>query len=123
LTSIFFSDENTGFITGDGGTIWKTTNGGGIVGINEKEQPGSLKIYPVPATEYITIELDGTGSIMIGTVSIYGMTGQEMIKLNVNDSKIMIDVKSLPASIYFARLIHQEGNARATIGLGKFVKN
>ena len=92
-----------------------------ITGINEKQEAGSLKIYPNPAIQQITIELPVTGNTMTGTMSVFSMTGQAMIKRQVNGSKIKINVSSLPAGIYFVRLINND-NDRTPKGLGKFVK-
>lgn len=122
LNSVYFPDANTGYIVGDGGTILKTTNGG-TVGVIEKRQANSLKIYPDPASEQITIELSESGSNMNGKVSIFGMTGQEMIKQEVKGSKLELNVSSLPTGIYFVRLIDEEMNVPISIGSGKFVKD
>ena len=71
LFGLFFNSAETGYAVGDIGTILKTTNGGLPVGINEPQQPNnvknSLKIYPNPATENITIELSEPGSNVNGT--------------------------------------------------------
>jgi photosystem II stability/assembly factor-like uncharacterized protein len=121
LNSVFFSDTNTGYAVGEGGTILKTINGGGTVGINEPQNTNdlinSLKIYPNPATEYISIEIPESGSRMKGTVSVYGMAGQLLIQGQVQDSKSEINVFSLPKGIYFVRLINEE-----KINFGKFLK-
>jgi len=118
LFSVYFTDANTGYVSGDQGTILKTTNGGGPpVGINEKQQTKSLKIYPNPATENITIEQLGSGIIMNGTILIYGMDGQELISQQVNGSKVELNVGSLPKGLYFVRLMNSEKT-----GFGKFIK-
>ena len=123
LNSVYFPDANTGYVVGDHGTILKTTNGGGpAVGINEpplqtNNSLNSLKIYPNPATEKITIQSSEAGSNMNGTVFIYGMAGPELIKQQVNGSKTEIMVNSLPAGIYFIRLVNNK-----KIEFGKFVK-
>ena len=122
LYSVYFPDANTGYIVGDSGTILKTSNGALPVGIAEKNNSRSLKIYPNPASDRITIELSETGCDKHGTVSIYGMTGQEMIRQQVEDSRFEINVGSLPAGIYFVRLINQDKNVPAAAGIGKFVK-
>jgi photosystem II stability/assembly factor-like uncharacterized protein len=118
LNSIYFTDANTGYAVGWNGLILKTTNGGGPpVGINEKTQTTSLKIYPNPAKGKIIIEPTGSGSNMNGTVSLYGLSGQEMIRQQVQGSKVEINVSSLPTGIYFIRLENNNKNE-----FGKFVK-
>lgn len=119
LFSVFFTNESTGYIVGAGGTILKTINGGGIsTGIIEKQQMSGLKIYPNPATEKITIEQSEPGSNMNGTVSIFGTTGQELIKQQAQGSKAEIEISSLPAGIYFVRLRNSE-----KVVTRKFIKN
>jgi photosystem II stability/assembly factor-like uncharacterized protein len=117
LFSVFFNNIDTGYAVGNNGVILKTTNGGGPpVEIDEKTQTTSLKIYPNPAKEKIIIEPTESGNYMNGTVSIYGMTGQELIRQQA--SKGELNVNSLPSGIYFVRLIK-----RGKIEFGKFVKN
>jgi photosystem II stability/assembly factor-like uncharacterized protein len=117
LRSVFFTSENTGYVVGDNGIILKTNDGGGTTGINKKQLTNSLKIYPNPVREKISIELPGSGASMIGTVYIYGMTGQEMFRQEVKSSKVELSVSSLPSSAYFIRMISSKGT-----GIGKFVK-
>ena len=120
LASLFFPDPNTGWIVGANGTILNTTNGG-TTGINEAKQPGcseiSLKIYPNPAFEKISIESSELGNIMNGTVFVHGMTGQELINQKVQGPGVEINVSSLPAGIYFIRYMDKEKTES-----GKFIK-
>jgi photosystem II stability/assembly factor-like uncharacterized protein len=119
LFSVFFNNTDTGYAVGNNGVILKTINGGSPpVGINEKTQTTSLEIYPNPAKEKIIIEPTESGSNMNGTCSIYGTIGQELIRQQVQGSKVEINVSSLPTGIYFIRLVNNE-----KITSGKFVKN
>jgi photosystem II stability/assembly factor-like uncharacterized protein len=117
LNTIYFPNATTGYIVGDSGTILKTNGDAIPVGIDKKQQISSLKIYPNPATDLISIELPESGSNMNGTVSIYRMSGQELIQQQVQDSRTEINVSSLPKGIYFVRLVNNE-----KIDYGKFVK-
>jgi hypothetical protein len=123
LNSVFFTDSNTGYVVGSGGTILKTTNGGGpAVGINEPPRQtnnlqNSLKIYPNPATDKITIEPSEADIIMNGTVSVYGMTGQQIVKQHVPGQRLELNVSALPVGIYFVRMVNNE-----KIEFGKFIK-
>jgi photosystem II stability/assembly factor-like uncharacterized protein len=116
LNSIYFPDATTGYIVGDSGTILKTTNGGLPVGFDE-QQISSLKIYPNPATDQITIELPESGSNMNGTFIIVGMDCKELMKRQVNNTRSEINISSLPNGIYFVKLSNIEKNE-----FGKFIK-
>jgi photosystem II stability/assembly factor-like uncharacterized protein len=117
LYSICFPDATTGYIVGDYGTILKTTNGGFPVGTDEKQQMSSLKIYPNPAINHITIELSESGTNINGTYTIFGMSGLALIQQQVQDSRSEINVSSLPKGIYFVRLSNNEN-----IDYGNFIK-
>jgi len=117
LLSVYFTDTNTGYVVGEGGIILKTSNGG-ITGVNDQIwTSNSLKIYPNPAEEKIIIEPTESGSNMNGTISIYGMTGQELIKQQAHGSNLVLNVSSLPQGVYFIRLT---GSNKT--GFGKFIK-
>jgi hypothetical protein len=100
----------------------KTSNGGYGLGITEQQQTSNsmnqLRIYPNPATEKTTIEPSGSGTTINGTISVYGMNGQELIHQKVYGLKVEVDVSSLSTSIYGIKLIRNE-----KIEYGKFVKN
>ena len=117
LFGLFFINANTGYATGNNGTILKTTNGGFPVGIKENQQPNGLTIFPNPVMEKITIELSGSGNSMNGTVSIYGIAGQELIRQQVHGSRVEINISSLQKGVYFIRLMNSEKTE-----IGKFIK-
>jgi hypothetical protein len=105
-------------VVGSGGTILKTGNGGGPpVGVNEKTVTNSLRIYPNPSKEKITIEPSKPGSTFNGNFSIYGMTGRELIRQKVQSLKVEININTLPQGIYFIRLMNSEKTE-----FGKFIK-
>ncbi len=80
----------------------------------------SIDIYPNPASEKINIELTGEKFNAKNSVSVLDITGQELILQKVTGSKTEIDISSLPAGVYFIRLV---GNDHiAPLGVGKFVK-
>jgi hypothetical protein len=103
-------------------SVTVSQDGAGSVGIGENSTADFL-VYPNSASESITIQLSESVSSINGTVSIYGITGQELIKQNAEGSKMQINISSMPAGIYFVRLINQETNVPVTIGIVKFIKN
>jgi hypothetical protein len=75
------------------------------VGIIENSEDNSIFLYPNPATNLLTIETSQTtkGS----TVSIYNIDGQELIKQQMNESKIQIDISKLKSGIYFVKVSNE----------------
>jgi len=114
LESVYFTSVDTGYIVGWDGTILKTTNGGGTsVGVNEKlSTSNSLKIYPNPSSNVITIETSTKGHLFIQNVN-----GQELLNQPISKPSAQIDIKNLPAGVYFMRLTNEK-----TVRVGKFIK-
>jgi photosystem II stability/assembly factor-like uncharacterized protein len=118
LITVFFPDEDTGYIVGTHGTILKTMNGGfPPVGINEKKQPGNLKISPNPASEKINIELPEPGTLENWTIFVCRTDGREIISKNGNGSRSELNISSLPKGLYFIRITNSEKSF-----VGKFIK-
>jgi photosystem II stability/assembly factor-like uncharacterized protein len=117
LNAVMFPDEYTGYISGMDGTILKTTNGGGPVGISEKRNTNSLTIYPNPCFEKITIKFSENGFSLNGTIYVYGMAGQELIKQNIQSTVMELNISSFPAGIYLIRLMNNDKTE-----FGKFIK-
>jgi hypothetical protein len=86
-------------------------------GVETLKSESSFTIYPNPASQTITIEMAKSGSSVNGTISIYGMAGQELMQQQVQGSRAEINVSSLPKGIYFFRLVNNE-----KIEFGKFIK-
>jgi hypothetical protein len=122
LHAVYFTSANTGWAVGDSGTILKTTNGGYGLGLDDHQpaisSANNLKIYPNPATEKITVEPSEAGMNLKGVVNIYRVTGQPLIRQQVQSSVAEINVGSLPAGIYFLTLVNNE-----KVAVGKFIKN
>jgi len=81
------------------------------------QQARSLKVFPNPAGESITIELTGQDPNAINTICIYGMDGREVIRQERIGLRMEIDVASLPGGLYGIRVRNSRGNR-----FGKFIK-
>ena len=104
------------YLASPNGTIFISSNATGCssqeeveaacgVGLNENGTSEShINIFPNPASDQITIDLAEQGNNAGWTISIYGMTGQELIKQQVHSFKSEIDISSLPAGIYYYAL-------------------
>jgi photosystem II stability/assembly factor-like uncharacterized protein len=114
IYSVFFTDENTGYAVGEGGTILKTTNGGGYP-VEIQDTPGidqSLDIYPNPVSGAFVIR-----NTSEGTLFILGTGGQELMRDQVIQPTATIDINFLPAGIYIVKLVSRNG-----VQVGKIVK-
>ncbi|MGA3013851.1 MAG: T9SS type A sorting domain-containing protein [Bacteroidales bacterium] len=77
--------------------------------------PNSIKIYPNPATDKITIET--TGTVKEINLAIINIDGQQLITRQTTDPKTSIDISTFPSGVYFVRLTNDK-----TVEVGKFVK-
>jgi photosystem II stability/assembly factor-like uncharacterized protein len=103
LNNVFFADDNTGYAVGDYGTIFKTTNGGFCEVKTGKEY---FKIYPNPVSGQLTIETAQLKNE--NTLTISNISGQELIRQQLDNCKIQIDISNLTSGIYFVKLITDE---------------
>ena len=115
LFSTYFVDPNTGYIVGDNGTILKTIDGGGT-GINESScTPNSIKIYPNPSSDKITIETYET--LAKGQLYIMNLSGQELLQQTITNPSTQIDISTLPSGVYVVKLREEK-----SIQVGKIIK-
>ena len=121
LLSVFFNDANTGWITGSGGMILKTTDGGGVfISKISSEIPSNYKLfqnYPNPFNPSTKIKFsvpayeNGKLKTENGVVSlkVYDISGRE-VALLVNETlrpgeyEVTFDGGNLPSGVYFCRL-------------------
>jgi photosystem II stability/assembly factor-like uncharacterized protein len=116
LNSVYFTDANTGYAVGDFGIILKTTNGGNSLGVNDQSSTvNSLKIYPNPSLDNITIETSATPTK--GELSILNLNGQELMTRHITQPTTTFDVSNLPSGVYEVKMVGEKG-----VQLGKFIK-
>jgi photosystem II stability/assembly factor-like uncharacterized protein len=116
LSSVFFTDANTGYAVGDLGTILKTTNGGNALGVNNKHSAeNTLKIYPNPSSDNLTIET--TVNQSQSELSIMNINGQKVLTRQIIEPVTQINVSTLKGGLYEAQMIGEKG-----VQTGKFIK-
>lgn len=128
LYCIYFTDENSDWAVGDSGTILKTTNSGGPIGIKPISNivPKEFKLYqnyPNPFNPTTTIEFEiptplnpppahggiNSGGTQIVRLIIYDILGREIATL-VNEElkagvyKVDFDGSNYSSGVYFYRL-------------------
>ena len=102
LSSVFFLNANTGFTVGYKGRILKTTNGGGL-GIAENNTSTSFTIYPNPADDMITINLEHS-SHTIMNLNIYNVAGSLVKTLLLQQNEQKINVSDISKGIYIVEI-------------------
>jgi photosystem II stability/assembly factor-like uncharacterized protein len=114
VTSVMFPTNNTGYLVGGHGTILKTTDGGGPpIGIEENLNANpDLRVYPNPASTYITIETNTDGKL-----TILNLNGQPLLQQEITEPKTCLDVHTLPSGIYIVKI-----TGHTAVQIGKLVK-
>ena len=104
LSSLFFTDANTGYVAGTNGTILKTTSGG-LVHIEEIRLPESnFIIYPNPANGKINIcdKRNDHGEIF---VDVFSLQGEKIISENFpGQTFIEMMISQLLKGIYIVKI-------------------
>ena len=74
----------------------------------------SLKVYPVPASSFVTIETEG-----MQIINIYNITGQLIKSVSTNEAmEVRLDVSEWVSGVYFVEGVDGSGSMR----VGRFVK-
>ncbi len=84
-----------------------------ITGIQETENMQDIAVYPNPVNDYITVNIDELNSNN-QDLQIYDITGKLVLKQNIDNGTMKIDIKHLKSGVY---IIKNGGNIR------KFIKN
>ena len=107
LNSVFFTDDNTGYVAGADGTLLKTTEGGYPVGTGQVQAAsGSLKISPNPAADRVTV---GFPCHTFGILSVIDLGGRLLLNLPVNADAVTLGLGHLPAGLFIIKLTSDEG--------------
>jgi len=80
--------------------------------INQHSTSNSLKIYPNPSLDKITLETATEGHL-----SILNLNGQELIIRQITEPKTQLDISILPSGVYIVRFTNNK-----TVKVGKFIK-
>ena len=82
------------------GSCVETVAKSGEINIEESSKTG-FNVYPNPATNQITIQ--NNDHKILGTVSIYDMSGKMIYKNFIGSSQAIIDVKNFSSGVYYLR--------------------
>jgi photosystem II stability/assembly factor-like uncharacterized protein len=128
LNSVDFINSSTGYIAGDLGRLYKTTNGGAPVGIenNSENIPDEFFLYqnfPNPFNPVTVIRYSIIGSRFVA-LKIYDVLGNSVASLlnkkqSTGNYELKFDGSNLPGGIYFYRLEVYDSDFKS-ISAGKF---
>lgn len=115
FNNIFFSSQNTGWLAGDSGFIYKTTTGGVPIGIEpvSTEIPVKYSLsqnYPNPfnPTTKIKFALSGNSAVQV-LLSVYDILGNELAilvkeALKPGTYEVDFNASNFPSGIYYYKL-------------------
>lgn len=87
----------------ESGSVWenslKISFTSGTTGIDEKIEYGSISVYPVPANDELTVNLNNA-AIKNAVVKVYSLDGKEMINENISESLSTINTTALNNGLY-----------------------
>lgn len=85
-------------------TFIGSTNAASVAGLTKP----SLKLYPVPAVDFINVELNAAGG-EDGHIEIYNMIGKKMAEFQLNGGKTRLPIGHLPKGQYLMRVESNRG--------------
>ncbi len=106
IRKLYFYDDQLGFALGGKGTIYKTTNGGGL-GIEEEETNLKKKIEVFPNPTEGTLQLVIVGDIGVKNIALYNVAGK-LLK-HYDKSERNLDVSDISSGQYLIHLETTEG--------------
>ena len=87
------------------------------VGINEFHKPLNISVYPIPASDKLTIDIQEINEFHKATVSFYDIQGQLLLQQTIKQSQIEINISSFAKGVYIIK-VHNDNN----IMVSKFIK-
>jgi len=109
LYSLFFTDDNAGYVVGSGGSILKTTSGTYVSIDEDRSRVPGFTLFPNPSGNLITIERNTKIDENI-LVKIYNMAGKQMTNEKFHDQvTIRIDIHDLAKGVYVVMIETDSG--------------
>ena len=87
-----------------------TVNVNACAGIEKLHNESGIKIYPVPASENITIDFnkeDFSENVTIQLITLLGEITTRNVRIENENSKMQIDIRELPKGIYFLQVFEK----------------
>ena len=83
-------------------TFTTTDNGGQQQGIDEVNASYSVSVYPNPATNNVTVSVEGLNGK--AQLSVIDMSGRTVMSTTMDDSNVQLNVSTLAQGTYFVRI-------------------
>jgi photosystem II stability/assembly factor-like uncharacterized protein len=116
LWRIYFTNSQTGYTINGHGDIFMTTNGSEPTNVFELNNGNkNILVYPNPVIDnlYLETTLKIKGSIL----TIYDISGQEIIKLELKDNKTTIPFQNAESGLYLLKIENDK-----TVMIRKIIK-
>ena len=104
--SIHFATPAKGYAVTYGGGIFKNSTGT-MLGVNELEKKDTLKIYPNPASDQITIYFNENPTQSF-TIKVTDILGKKVFSNIYNENSIIINTKSFSKGVYILTIDNNE---------------
>lgn len=96
-----------------GGSVYSETRM-----VNFGDEDGDVRIFPNPASDYVTIDIGGKAG-KVKELAVIDATGREVMRRQADASQVTFDLKALAAGTYYVRLVDENNNVT---GAYKFSK-
>lgn len=89
------------------GGSWEEVTGQAPLSVSENEISNSVKLYPNPARDFITIE---SKSVKLSSVDMYNVLGAKVLSTELSNNN-RVNVSNLGKGVYFMKLYAEEGGS------------
>ncbi len=85
-----------------------------ILGVNDQSLSNNLKIFPVPASDLVTVSIADFNSGS-ATITLYSMLGQAVQQTVISEKSTILDISALSTGIYLINVSTENGFASQKI--------
>ena len=77
-----------------------------VLGVSDAIFSESIRLYPNPANEYIT--LDNSSNIELKGINVYDMIGRLVKQIEVRNNTQTIEISNLPSGVYLFQMYNEK---------------
>lgn len=106
ISNFFFVNENLGYLCGDSGMIYKTTNGGGSLSVQQGTGfNNKLRLYPNPGKTMLYVDSPFESASM----QLFDATGKLLSETRLTSKETSLSVEALLPGVYHITLTGPDG--------------